>query len=328
MNVTTTPNDSETIPGIKTATIISKFPKTLTRGTVASKLFERNIQILEEFAPSKIRNSTKFRSDLVFLMHEMVSHSDYYRIRTLADKQGKRLILLSRKASTWDKELDMAAPKAVSDKNVPELVNKYIALKNQGKSNEEIVEKLCHFWSGGTISINGFSLYMRSLIIRNRVPGELKEKLIDALKRTGNNRVEVDPKAFLQPNGSVLNQTAKPSQHINGAAQVRAVSKNETAVLTNGGFPKVTIPPAITSGHSNESEVQELAQLYAEENTKLKTEITSLKEKVSVLEKQLAEKKTEKTPALQILRLRAAVKALELHFGNAATTLLEIEKDL
>lgn len=314
MNVTTTPNDSETIPGIKTATIISKFPKTLTRGTVASKLFERNIQILEEFAPSKIRNSTKFRSDLVFLMHEMVSHSDYYRIRTLADKQGKRLILLSRKASTWDKELDMAAPKAVSDKNVPELVNKYIALKNQGKSNEEIVEKLCHFWSGGTISINGFSLYMRSLIIRNRVPGELKEKLIDALKRTGNNRVEVDPKAFLQ--------------HINGAAQVRAVSKNETAVLTNGGFPKVTIPPAITSGHSNESEVQELAQLYAEENTKLKTEITSLKEKVSVLEKQLAEKKTEKTPALQILRLRAAVKALELHFGNAATTLLEIEKDL
>ena len=81
----------------------SNYPEKLIR-KIEAKLKERGIFIVKVLS-GKSNHLDLSGVDYVLAMHELASHKEYVRLVANAKSDKKKVILMSRKVSAWDRDL-------------------------------------------------------------------------------------------------------------------------------------------------------------------------------------------------------------------------------
>lgn len=171
---------------MKKATIVSKFPSRFIKNDIIPKLKTYGIEVDRIIEPAKLRDPLSFGDDeIVLVMHEMLSHSEYYRVKRLAKRANKQLIALSRKMASWHKALEvLAKPQSKSGKtNFYELASRVIDLRQQGKSLEEIAQEVKSLWDTSAPNGKNLHTFLSAALKQERIAPELADNLRKALQR-------------------------------------------------------------------------------------------------------------------------------------------------
>lgn len=168
---------------MSSAVIITKFPESYVREKIVPKLLDRDIYVEKILQVSQIKDFIRFNVDFVFFMHEMISHSESYRIQNIIKKSAKRLIALSRKSARWEKELDMAVPRVVEDKDIIPMIEKIILLRKEGLDLDQIAIKITEYWRTSAPNGKNLRVFLARLVQSDKCPDALRFQLNAALRK-------------------------------------------------------------------------------------------------------------------------------------------------
>lgn len=245
--------------------IFSKYPTRYVLSKVVPKLNQRGIVAERVYEVTKMSPAQMNGVDCVLVMHELLSHSEFDRIRSVATRAQKPIYTLSRKSAVWTRELEilfnwaesnasMAKPKSVKDDQLEFLLTDVWKARKQGKSYDDIVPHVRKYWSYGSLdSGTQLSRYVHNALDREVCPAWWRRY------------VAGDP-------------DAAPG----------SVEESEPVVVCGDapvGEPTLPAPPAVMQSQDD----KELAAIYAEENASLRDENVVLRTKVEKLEKTVEE---------------------------------------
>ena len=296
--------------------LITNFPIAYVRDKIVKKLSEYDIDILEISTPKRFNGSCVNKVDKIFIMHEMTSHSEILQCNSILKKNEaeSKVIFLSRKASSWKKDLEkeiMAAPKAVRSSQINNLVKDFIELRKSGLTMQEIVPHVSKYWVEHRLASHAaLYQYMKRIVITKRCDESMIDSLAESLAKN--------------PYKEFIEEQSVAIETVNNDARI----VSEEPVISQETIPEATQKEVVESPITTpKDDWQKLAEVFSEENIKLKQDVNYLQGQVSSLKKEIASLKEKEIPtnSLQLLLLRKGIDSLLNNLTDAAKASFEIK---
>jgi hypothetical protein len=166
---------------------VSNYPNDFNDGKIRPSLISKGATEVRFVTSTQLREIDRVSDvEAIVCFYDLMSHGHSELAKSVAKKSGKKFVLLSRKTAIWpenllsglnsEKEEEMGTPRSVEPDQIIKLIECYIALEKEGKTDEEKVEHLKHFWTNRPL-VTGRQVYkyMYNLAHGNECPAWFKE---------------------------------------------------------------------------------------------------------------------------------------------------------
>lgn len=170
---------------IYSAVLFSSFPEDIVAKTKDELLTRFGVDVQEILPVDRQRGikGAMERNQLVFVHHEMSSHSDTGRLKKFAKSIDKECIPISRKSSAWEEqlqyklhELSPTSKRVIPDERMDAFLHEYVELKGKGFSLSQMLEPLSKYRSSGNFNKNQqVAVVVAKLLKGERAPQWFRE---------------------------------------------------------------------------------------------------------------------------------------------------------
>lgn len=166
---------------------VSNYPNDFNDSKIRPSLISKGATEVKFVTSTQLREVDRVSDvEAVICFYDLMSHNHSELAKNVAKKSGKKFVLLSRKTAVWpenvlsglnsEKEEDMGTLRSVEPDQMNKLIEAYVALEKEGKTDEEKVEHLKCFWTNRPL-VSGRQVYkyVYNLVHGNDCPAWFKE---------------------------------------------------------------------------------------------------------------------------------------------------------
>lgn len=166
---------------------ISNYPNDFNDSKIRPSLISKGATEIRFLTSTQLRELDRVSDvEAVVCFYDLMSHNHSELARSIAKKSGKKFHLLSRKTAVWpdnvfsvartEKDEEMGNARSVELDQIGKLIETYVELDKQGKTDDEKVEHLKSFWVNRPL-VTGRQVYkyIYNLVHGNGCPEWFKE---------------------------------------------------------------------------------------------------------------------------------------------------------